>query len=302
MTSVASVIDLYAGLRAGRAVRRRETAPLSGGNTGAAPAAPAPKILVFDSGVGGLTVQREIATRLPGARFLYVADDAGFPYGAWEEQALIARVVQIITGLCARERPDAVVIACNTASTLVLPALRAELTIPVVGTVPAIKPAVAATRSGLVSVLATPGTVARDYTRALINTHGHGAEVTLVGSARLAGLAEARLRGEAVDEAAVLAEIAPAFVDRGEGRRTDVVVLACTHYPFLSDLLVRLAPWPVRWIDPAPAIARRVRTVTAGRGEATLGAPVHRFRSTGPVPPHRLTAAFGFSEASQLCL
>lgn len=270
MASIFSGIDLYAGLRAGAAVRRRESGLAAGGSLaggGAGPVAArgragaAPKVLVFDSGVGGLSVQREIATRLPGARFCYVADDAGFPYGAWAEDALTARVVEIITGLCAREKPDAVVIACNTASTLVLPALRAALEVPVVGTVPAIKPAVAATRSGLVSVLATPGTVARDYTRALINTHGHGAEVTLVGSARLAGLAEARLRGEAPDEAEMRAEMAPAFVMHRDGRRTDVVVLACTHYPFLADMFVRLAPWPVHWIDPAPAIARRVADV-----------------------------------------
>jgi glutamate racemase len=148
------------------------------------------------------------------------------------------------------------VIACNTASTLCLPTLRATLAVPVVGTVPAIKPAAAATRSGHVAVLATPGTVKRDYTRALIETFAGETIVTLVGATGLAGLAEAHLKGQAVPDAAVLEEIAPCFVER-EGRRTDVVVLACTHYPLLIDTFRRIAPWPVAFIDPAPAIARR---------------------------------------------
>lgn len=247
-----AVIDLYAGTRHAPDGLAGAAAAVDHPPASASPSS----ILVFDSGVGGLTVQREIAARLPGARTVYVADDAGFPYGAWAEDDLVARVRDLVVDLSRRHEPDAVVIACHTASTLVLPALRASLDIPVVGTVPAIKPAVAATRSGLVSVLATPGTVARDYTRALINTHGHGAEVNLVGSKRLAALAEARLRGETVDEQAIADEIAPAFVAR-DGRRTDAIVLACTHYPFLTDVFVRLAPWPVHWIDPAPAIARR---------------------------------------------
>lgn len=226
-----------------------------------------PKVLVFDSGVGGLSVLREVRRALPAAGLVYVADDAGFPYGALSETALVERVTSLMTRLVAEHAPDAVVIACNTASTLVLPGLRAALPVPVIGTVPAIKPAAERTTSGLVSVLATPGTVARDYTRALIAAHARGAEVTLVGSSRLAGLAEARLRGQAIDNSAVEREIAPCFVRR-DGRRTDVVVLACTHYPFLTDLFERLAPWRVAFIDPAAAIARRVHTVLYGE-EAT---------------------------------
>ncbi|MDP3321708.1 MAG: aspartate/glutamate racemase family protein, partial [Bosea sp. (in: a-proteobacteria)] len=122
---------------------------------------------------------------------------------------------------------------------------------------PAIKPAAAATRSGLISVLATPGTVARDYTRGLIQSYAGGCEVTLVGATGLAALAEAALRGERVEDGAIAAEIAPCFVER-DGRRTDVVTLSCTHYPLLLEPMRRVAPWPVEWIDPAPAIARRV--------------------------------------------
>jgi glutamate racemase len=217
----------------------------------------APTILVFDSGLGGLTVQREIRAARPDARFVYCADDAAFPYGRLSEEAVVARVTAVIDRLIAAWRPDCVVIACNTASTLVMPHLRRRHDLPFVGTVPAIKPACLTSASKMVSVLATPGTVARDYTRALIAEFGGGCVVTLVGSPHLASLAEAVMRGEAADEAAIAAEIAPCFID-GADRRTDAVVLACTHYPLLTDIFRRLAPWPVTWIDPAPAIARRV--------------------------------------------
>ncbi|KRE22632.1 glutamate racemase [Bosea sp. Root483D1] len=215
-----------------------------------------PTILAFDSGLGGLTVLREVMRQRPDADIVYAADDAAFPYGRLDEQALVVRVLAVMERLVERFHPDLVVIACNTASTLVLPALRARFAIPFVGTVPAVKPAAERTRSGLISVLATPGTVARDYTHDLVERYAAGCEVTLVGATRLAGLAEAALKGEPVDDAGIAAEIAPCFVTR-DGRRTDVVTLACTHYPLLLPRLQRLAPWPVAWIDPAPAIARR---------------------------------------------
>lgn len=214
-------------------------------------------VLLFDSGIGGLTVLREARVLMPGRRFVYVADDAGFPYGAWEEDALRARIVALFSGLIDRHDPQIAVIACNTASTLVLPDLRAAFPgTPFVGTVPAIKPAAERTRSGLVSVLATPGTVKRQYTRDLIHEWAARCHVRLVGSDRLAGLAEAYMRDGFVDEEAVRAEIAPCFIERN-GRRTDIVVLACTHYPFLVNRMRKTAPWPVDWIDPAEAIARR---------------------------------------------
>ena len=216
-----------------------------------------PTILVFDSGLGGLTVLSRTTQACPGAHIVYAADDAGFPYGRLSEDELVIRVLAVMERLIARFHPDLVVIACNTASTLVLPALRARFAIPFVGTVPAIKPAAAATHSGMLSVLATPGTVARVYTRELIESYAAHCDVTLVGSTRLAGLAEQALRGEPVDDDALLAEIAPCFVE-AHGRRTDVVTLSCTHYPLLLERMKRLAPWPVEWLDPAPAIARRV--------------------------------------------
>lgn len=230
----------------------------------------APNILIFNSGLGGLTVCGEVARLLPGAHLIYAADDAAFPYGELPEDVLIARVLSVMRRLIALSDPDAIVIACNTASTLALPHLRARFPkIPFIGTVPAIKPAASQSRSGLISVLATPGTVARDYTRDLVRTYAAHCTVTLVGSSELASLAEAFMQGKAVADAAIAREIAPAFVTQGD-RRTDSIVLACTHYPLLLRQFERLAPWPLAWIDPAPAIARR--TLHVLREE--LGFPV----------------------------
>lgn len=219
-----------------------------------------PTILVFDSGLGGLSVLREVVRARPDAHYVYVADDAFFPYGHHSEAALIARVVPLMGELIAAHRPNLIVIACNTASTLVLSQLRAAFSVPFVGTVPAIKPACAQSKTKRVSVLGTKATVQREYTRALIRDFAGGCEVTLVGAPELAALAEAALHGGSVADSAIAAEIAPCFVgDAADSAdRTDAIVLACTHYPLLLDRLTRLAPWPVAWIDPAPAIARRV--------------------------------------------
>jgi glutamate racemase len=225
--------------------------------------APAPTILVFDSGLGGLTVFSEVLRARPDARFVYAADDAGFPYGRLGEGELVGRVNAVMERLIALHAPDLVVVACNTASTLVLPHLRARFPVPFVGTVPAIKPAAQATASKRITVLATPGTVARDYTQDLIQTYAAGCRVNLVGSRTLAALAEGELVGPPAPDADLRAELEPCFVQDREGR-TDVVVLGCTHYPLLLNRFRRLAPWPVTWIDPAPAIARRVVQLLGG--------------------------------------
>jgi len=213
-------------------------------------------ILVFDSGLGGLTVYREVAAARPAANFVYVADDAAFPYGGVAEEALVTRVVALMGELISTHRPDLIVIACNTASTIVLPELRKRYALPFVGTVPAIKPACAGSVTRRVSVLGTEATVAREYTRTLIRDYAGDCEVTLVGSKALAGYAEAELHGAPVSDEALRAELMPCF--RDDGARTDTVVLACTHYPLLIERLRELAPWPVNFLDPAPAIARRV--------------------------------------------
>ena len=231
-------------------------------------------LLIFDSGLGGLSVYAAIRARFlrnnaPLAAY-YIADDAAFPYGALSEEALVSRVMSVMENAIARLAPDSVVIACNTASTLVLPPLRARWPhIPFIGTVPAIKPAAEQSRSHMVSVLATPGTVSRDYTQALITDFASHCDVTLVGAPNLASLTE-QIFFEGLDQhklpaplrAAILADITPAFVDSG-ARRTDFIVLACTHYPLILPALIALSPWPVTYLDPAPAIARRVEDVLA---------------------------------------
>lgn len=216
-----------------------------------------PTILVFDSGLGGLTVHREIAAARPDADIVYAADTAAFPYGRLGEGVLVQRVLDVMGHLLALHEPDLVVVACNTASTLVLPPLRAAFAVPFIGTVPAIKPAAIASRTRRFSVLATPGTVARDYTLELVRDFAEGCRVKLVGSQRLAALAEDFLSGLAVSDDDIGAELMPCFVE-DKGGRTDTIVLGCTHYPLLKPRFERLAPWPVAWIDPAPAIARRV--------------------------------------------
>jgi glutamate racemase len=262
--------------------------------------ATAPCILVFDSGLGGLTVFREIAKALPGARFVYAADDAFFPYGRKEEPTLVARVLDVTDGLITAHGPDLVVVACNTASTIALPSLREKFKVPFVGTVPAIKPACAQSKSLLVTVLGTEATVRREYTRKLVREHGNNCEVTLVGSPRLAELAEAELNGEAVTDRDIAAEIAPCFIETGD-RRTDTVVLACTHYPLLLSRLEKLAPWPVTFIDPAPAIARRVSELLGPdhrRGAAQASRLVFTSgRSPSPALAATL-ARFGLATAS----
>lgn len=257
-------------------------------------------ILMFDSGIGGLTVLREARVLMPERRFVYVADDAAFPYGAWEEPALKARILDLFGGLLTRFDPEISVIPCNTASTLVIDALRQAFPgHPFVGTVPAIKPAAERTRSGLVSVLATPGTVKRQYTRDLITQWATKCHVRLVGSDRLAQMAETYMRDGFVDEQAVKDEIAPCFIEQ-DGRRTDIVVLACTHYPFLANRMRKMAPWPVDWIDPAEAIARRALSLLDGRQRAReAGADLAVFTSNrSDFATRRLMQGFGLSLSS----
>ncbi|MEN0001173.1 MAG: glutamate racemase [Pseudomonadota bacterium] len=216
-----------------------------------------PSILFFDSGIGGLSVVKEARIILPAFRYIYVADNAAFPYGAWDEAALVDRMIALFGQLLPRYEPGVVVIGCNTASTVGIAALREAFPEAVfVGTVPAVKPAAERTASGLVSVLATPGTVKRQYTRDLIEKYAQKCHVRLVGSEVLAALAETYMRGGFVDEDAVRDEIRPCFMEV-DGKRTDIVVLACTHYPFLVNRMRKVAPWPVDWIDTSEAIARR---------------------------------------------
>ncbi len=255
-------------------------------------------ILVFDSGLGGLTVYREVAAARPDLRFVYLADDAAFPYGDLAEDALIARVLAVLETAIAEHAPDLVVVACNTASTLALTALRARFRVPFVGTVPAIKPACAQSKTRRVAVLGTQATVGREYTHALIRQFASGCEVVLAGSQKLAAFAEAEFAGAPVADAAIATEIAPCFVD-SNGTRTDTVVLACTHYPLLTARFEANAPWPVAWLDPAPAIARRVAELLRGRPAGAVPPPPRIVFTSGRAPAGRLSAAlsgYGFAQ------
>lgn len=249
-----------------------------------------PTILVFDSGLGGLTVYREIVRSRGDANLVYVADDEAFPYGRLSEAELSERVAAVMSRLIAAHSPDLIVVACNTASTLVLQDLRRLFSVPFVGTVPAIKPACATSQSRLVSVLGTEATVAREYTRALIRDFAQGCDVTLVGSRRLAVLAEDFLRGHAIDENDIAEELLPCFKE-DNGARTDTVVLACTHYPLLLEKFQKLAPWPVTFVDPAPAIARRVAELIGPRPAQAPDGGAEFFLTSGQKPQDPLRQA-----------
>lgn len=220
-----------------------------------------PLVVLFDSGLGGLSVFKAVRKAREDADYLYVADNGGFPYGGLGPSDIVRRVTTVFDTLRSSQ-PSLAVIACNTASTLVLPFLRQRHAYPFVGTVPAIKPAAENTTTGIVAVLSTPGTLDRDYTRNLINEFASHVHVRVVGSSNLAAYAELILSGGLVDDEDIKREIMPAFYEMDIGDmdigRSDTVVLACTHYPLILERLQAVAPWHVNWIDPAPAIARRV--------------------------------------------
>jgi glutamate racemase len=218
------------------------------------------RILVFDSGIGGLSVLSEIQKKRPYDHYIYLADNAAFPYGQLSETVLVARVSDVIGRAILAFKPDVVVIACNTASTLVLPTLRSLFDVPFVGTVPAIKPAALTSRTKYISVLATLGTVARDYTHGLIRTYAADCHVTLVGSQKLATLAERDIAGLSPSDDDIWREMEACFVHEGL-LKTDTIVLGCTHYPMLRHRLETIAPWTVAWIDSGAAIARRVNDI-----------------------------------------
>lgn len=207
--------------------------------------------------------------------FVYVGDDAGFPYGDWDGTELTLRIVSLFESLIEQHRPRLAIVACNTASTLIMPALRSRFDIPFVGIVPAIKPAAERTASGLITVLATPGTINRPYTLELVRKFASHRQVTLVGATRLARLAEQHMQGLQIDTGVLQSELSACFVE-SDGQRTDIITLGCTHYPFLVNEMRKLAPWPVDWLDPAEAVARQAqRLLGHSQQDAGQVAPAH---------------------------
>lgn len=256
--------------------------------------------LIFDSGIGGLSVSEEIRRRVPGCSLGYLCDNAALPYGTKRDDWLIARIVAVCVNACQLARPRVLVVACNTASTLALEALRARLPIPVIGTVPAIKPAAEASRSRTIGLLATGATVNRPYLDRQIAEHAPDCRVVRVAADALVTQAESHLAGRAVDARALQLAVAPLKATTD----LDVVVLGCTHFPLLRGLLEPLMPDRL-WIDSGAAIARRlsqvlsdIRSIPAPPGEAG-GAPswatAPRVESLAPI-----LTRFGYSSPRAL--
>jgi glutamate racemase len=221
-------------------------------------------LLFFDSGVGGLSILGPAREALPNAPVVYAADRAGFPYGTKSEAEIAARVPALLGRLVERYRPRLAVIACNTASTIALAAVRSALDIPVVGTVPAIKPAAFQSKSRVIGVLGTDATVRQPYVDRLAAEHGADCLILRHGSAALVALAEAKLRGEPLDPAIAKDALAGLF-DQPGGDRMDVVVLACTHFPLVQEELEAASPRPLIFTHGGPGIARRIAYLTQGQ-------------------------------------
>ena len=219
----------------------------------------APHILIFDSGVGGLSITDAIMQQHPHASITYAADNAAFPYGAQSEVTLIERVAYVLHQLQNIAQADIIVVACNTASTIALPKIRERFELPIVGVVPAIKPAVALSESKTVGLLATPGTINSNYTQQLINDFAENCTIIKVGSNTLAGYAEKKLRGHPPEGKQLQTAIA-AFANHPH---LDTIALACTHFPLIKAELQSVLPTIKYWVDSGEAIARQIGYLSA---------------------------------------
>ncbi len=230
------------------------------------------RILAFDSGIGGLGIVRCLRMDLPGTRIDYLADTAVFPYGEQADDFLVTRILTLVGQAIARLRPDLVVIACNTASTLALDALRARHKLPFVGCVPPIKWAADLTQSGTIGLLATRATLTRPYLSNLRNRFAPGCTLITYGARNLADLSELAFRGRPVPERAIRMEMNGLFSQPG-GDAIDVVGLGCTHYTFLLDRFQRLGRPGLRWIDPAQAVSRQATRLAHNLGTVAAKGP-----------------------------
>lgn len=226
-----------------------------------------PTILVFDSGVGGLSVYREVKKLLPNAHYIYAFDNEAFPYGEKSEEFIIDRVYQLVDVIAKKHPLTIAIIACNTASTVSLPNLRAHFRFPVVGVVPAIKPATKLTRNGVVGLLATKGTVNREYTKELIERFATDCKVLSLGSADLVQLAERKLHGEQIPLDEIANAVKP-WLRMPEP--PDTVILGCTHFPLLIEELEQVLPDGTRFVDSGAAIARRAVWLINNQAEEVI--------------------------------
>ena len=245
------------------------------------PVAGTPRGLVFDSGSGGLSIAHCIRQRLPASEMVYLADNARFPYGELPEELVVERCVSLVHALVSIEPVDMIVIGCNTASTVVLEPLRSCLSQPVVGVVPAVKPAAQASLSGRIGLLATPATVRRAYLNDLIERFAAHCEVTRVGSSELVREAEQWLATGTLN-----ADVVASVMEPLRAAGVDTVILGCTHFPLIAEVLAEQMPADVRWIDSGDAIARRVESLwMAAEGKARQeSSGGHRFYFTADAP------------------
>ena len=217
-------------------------------------------IAVFDSGVGGLSVYQNAVSKCSEHDFIFVSDTEAFPYGVKSDEELLSRSKDVVRRLDEHYAPDILIVACNTASTIVLPSLRDEFCFHVIGVVPAIKPAAALSQTGRIAVLATPATVARPYTRELIDTFAKHCDVRLFGSTELVMLAEDKLYGRPLDLDKIATILEPVIIDSD----FDVLVLACTHFPLLKDEIKSFFEAngrKITLVDSGEAIANRLRSI-----------------------------------------
>jgi glutamate racemase len=216
------------------------------------------KALIFDSGVGGFSIFQHIRQAVPGLSSCYLMDNQLFPYGIQADSVLIERIVTLCQRACAIEEIDIIVIACNTASTLALPALREVFDIPVIGVVPAIKTAAELSQNKHIALLATPATIDRPYIDQLIANHADGCKVERIGSSELVELAENYWFTGQLDTQILKDILSPWLKDKGlEGEGLDQLVLGCTHFPLVNEEISRLYPH-IGLIDSGRAIARRI--------------------------------------------
>lgn len=245
-------------------------------------------ILIFDSGVGGLTVLGELRRLLPDAPVIFAADQAGLPYGEKTEAEVAARVAGLLGRMSERYRPRLACIACNTASTIALDMVRDVLEIPVVGTVPAIKPAAEMTQSGVIGLLGTMGTIRQPYVDRLEARFAAGKVLLRHGASELVAPAEAKLRGLPVDPAPIRAAVR-ALRQMPRGNEIDTVVLACTHFPLLREELEAEFGPGITLIDGSQGIARRIASLLEGQSLerlepdlAVTTGPLEEFEALAP--------------------
>lgn len=232
-------------------------------------------VVIYDSGVGGLSIYNEVVKQCPGHDYVFVSDNQAFPYGTKAQAVLTDRVMAVVTRIDEHYAPDILVVACNTASTVVLPALRERFSFDIVGVVPAIKPAAKQSQTQHIGVLATPATIARDYTAQLIKQFAADCRVTTVGSSALVEIAEAKLYGRGVEACQIEAILAP-FLECDD---IDILVLACTHFPLLNkeiSNIFKLNNKTVLLLDSAAGIAKRVSNLIEHTESVTVesGLPI----------------------------